>query len=120
MSQRGRGLSLLDTGTDSRGQEERNIGNVAQEVIGLGREGEFSFPGSTLLVLVSRGKKILLYLQMGREDSTGRKNKDDDKGKPGVSPCLIQGVASGSASMKSKLAVWVGDFHIPSQLLEKG
>lgn len=43
--------------SDSRGQEERNIGNVAQEVIGPGREGEFSFPGSTFLVLVSRGKK---------------------------------------------------------------
>lgn len=61
----------------------------------------------------------MLYLQMGREDSTGRKNKDDDKGKAGASPCLIQGVVSGSASMKPKLAVWVGDFYTPSQLLEK-
>lgn len=55
---------------------------------------------------------------MDREDSTGRKNKDD-KGKPGASPCLIQGVVSGSSSMKPKLAVWVGDFYTPSWLLEK-
>lgn len=65
--------------SDSRGQEERNIGNVAQEVIGPGREGEFSFPGSTFLVLVSRGKKrdrIIVISSNGQ----GRQHREKEQG----------------------------------------
>ena len=38
--------------------EGRNAGNVAQEAIGPGREGDFSFPGPTLLVQVSMGSGV--------------------------------------------------------------
>lgn len=47
--------------SDSRRQEERNIGNMAQDVIAPRKEGEFSFPGSTLWFQSAEGKKRRNY-----------------------------------------------------------
>lgn len=105
--------------SDSGQEEARTTGNVSQETIGPGWEGDFSFPSSSLLVQVSiREKERQDYYYSSKQAG---KNKDDHMGKPGAFPYLFQDIVSDSASMKPTLAGWAGGLpYTPSQQLEEG